>query len=198
MHLVCITGPSAVGKMTVGRAVCERTGYRLFHNHLTIEPLLAVFEHGTPSFNRLNTLFRAEVIAEAVAADLPGLVFTYAMDFDSQDDLGHLLRLIAPVLDAGIRVDAVELYAAQDVRLAREGRADRVAHKPSKAAVELARSRVVDTESWARFNTVPGAAPEEGGWPWPWMPHLGIVNEGQDPEAVADRIVDALRLPRVG
>ena len=137
MHLLCITGPPAVGKMTVGRAVCDLTGYRLFHNHLTIEPLLSVFGFGTPSFNRLNTLFRREVMIEAVAADLPGLVFTYAADFDNPDDLEHLRWLIAPVLDAGNRVDAVELYAAQEVRLAREGLPDRVAHKPSKRDVDL-------------------------------------------------------------
>ena len=69
-------GPPAVGKMTVGRAVCARTGFRLFHNHMSIEPLLGVFDFGTPSFERLNLLIRREVIAESVAADLPGLFFT--------------------------------------------------------------------------------------------------------------------------
>lgn len=194
MHLVCITGPPAVGKMTVGRAVCELTGYRLFHNHLTIEPLIALFDHGTPSFNRLNRLFRTEVMTEAVAADLPGLVFTYATDFDNPRDLDHLLQLIAPVLDAGIRVDAVELYAAQHVRLAREGRPDRVEHKPSKRDVEWARGHVVEVESWARFNTVRGASPQEGGWPWPWMPHHPFDNEGDDPATTAERVVEALGL----
>ena len=47
MHLVCVIGPPAVGKMTVGRAVCELTGFRLFHNHMSIEPLLGVFDFGT-------------------------------------------------------------------------------------------------------------------------------------------------------
>ena len=97
MHLLCVTGPPAVGKMTVGRAVCDLTGYRLFHNHVTIEPLLGLFAYGTPSFSRLNGLFRREIVTEAVAADLPGLVFTYALDFDNPDDLDHLRWLLAPV-----------------------------------------------------------------------------------------------------
>ena len=156
MHLLCITGPPAVGKMTVGRAVCDLTGYRLFHNHVTIEPLLALFGYGTPSFTRLNSLFRREVIVEAVAADLPGLVFTYAMDFDNAADLEHLRWLIEPVLEAGIRIDAVELYAAQDVRLAREGLA-RPGRPTSRASAtsDWAREHVRELDSRARFNTVP-------------------------------------------
>ncbi|HET8988445.1 MAG TPA: hypothetical protein VFN43_08025 [Humibacillus sp.] len=196
MHLLCITGPPAVGKMTVGRAVCDLTGYRLFHNHVTIEPLISLFGYGTPSFTRLNSLFRREVMVEAVAADLPGLVFTYATDFDNPRDLEHLRWLIEPVLDAGIRVDAVELYAAQDVRLAREGLPDRVEHKPSKRDVGWAREHVVELDARARFNTAPGAAIDDGGWPWPWMPHLALDNAHSSAATTAERIVDALGLPQ--
>ena len=101
MHLVCIIGPPAVGKMTVGRAVCDLTGFRLFHNHMSIEPLLGVFDFGSPSFMRLNTMIRREVIAESVGADLPGLVFSFAINHDDPDDLAALRELIAPVERAG-------------------------------------------------------------------------------------------------
>ncbi len=37
---VVIFGPPAVGKMTIGRRVVELSGFRLFHNHAMIEPLL--------------------------------------------------------------------------------------------------------------------------------------------------------------
>ena len=53
-ELLLIIGPPAVGKMTVGRAVCARTDFRLFHNHHTIEPLLEIFGFGTPPFIALN------------------------------------------------------------------------------------------------------------------------------------------------
>ena len=49
-ELLLVIGPPAAGKMTVGRAVCERAGFRLFHNHHTIEPLLEIFGFGTPPF----------------------------------------------------------------------------------------------------------------------------------------------------
>jgi len=41
MQLVIIFGPPAVGKMTVGRALAERTGFKLFHNHMTSKLALA-------------------------------------------------------------------------------------------------------------------------------------------------------------
>jgi ATP-dependent Lon protease len=46
--LLFVLGPPAVGKMTVGNAIAEITGLKLFHNHLTIEPVLRLFEFGSP------------------------------------------------------------------------------------------------------------------------------------------------------
>ena len=43
MKLVFILGNAAVGKMTVGQELMKITGLRLFHNHITIEPVLEVF-----------------------------------------------------------------------------------------------------------------------------------------------------------
>lgn len=43
MKLVFLIGDAAVGKMTVGQELMKRTGLRLFHNHMTIEPVLEIF-----------------------------------------------------------------------------------------------------------------------------------------------------------
>ncbi len=67
-ELLLVIGPPAAGKMTVGRAVCERAGFRLFHNHHTVEPLLEIFGFGTAPFVALNGEFRRRVIEEAAAA----------------------------------------------------------------------------------------------------------------------------------
>jgi shikimate kinase len=37
MKLVILFGPPAVGKMTVGQQLANLTGFKLFHNHMTIE-----------------------------------------------------------------------------------------------------------------------------------------------------------------
>jgi len=62
MTLLFVFGPPAVGKMTVGRAVVSASDFRLFHNHHTIEPLLEVFDYGTPPFMRLLGEFRRRVL----------------------------------------------------------------------------------------------------------------------------------------
>ncbi|WP_331740998.1 MULTISPECIES: hypothetical protein [unclassified Streptomyces] len=38
--LLYIVGPPAVGKAIVGHEIATRTGLRLFHNHMAIEPVL--------------------------------------------------------------------------------------------------------------------------------------------------------------
>ena len=43
MKLLFLIGNAAVGKMTVGQELMKRTGLRLFHNHMTIEPVLEIF-----------------------------------------------------------------------------------------------------------------------------------------------------------
>ena len=194
MHLICVTGPPAVGKMTVGRAVCDLTGFRLFHNHMSIEPLLGVYDFGTPSFHRINAMIRREVIAESVVAALPGLVFTFAIDVDDPRDLAQLQELVEPVERAGAPIDVVELYAPQHVRLAREGGADRMDHKRSKRDVDWARAHVVDLESRARFSTDPS---RDGERLLPGHRHLRLDNDHANARATAERIVTELGLPRL-
>ena len=40
MNLIMLFGSGAVGKMTVGQELTKITDYRLFHNHMIIEPVL--------------------------------------------------------------------------------------------------------------------------------------------------------------
>jgi hypothetical protein len=79
-------GPSVVGKMSVGQAITERTGLRLFHNHISIELALRYFDYGTPAFHRINGEIRRRVIEEVAASDLLGLVFTFAWAFNVPED----------------------------------------------------------------------------------------------------------------
>ena len=51
MKFVIIFGPSAVGKMSVGKALAEKTALKLYYNHMSIEAVRPVFDFGTPEFN---------------------------------------------------------------------------------------------------------------------------------------------------
>jgi len=122
-ELLLITGPPAVGKMTVRRAVAARSDFRLFHNHHTIEPLMEVFGHGTRAFSVLDDEFRLRVVQEA-AAEGPSLVFTFAWWVDDPGDVEVVAALLAPYADAGLVVRFVELYADLPTRLVRNTGAD--------------------------------------------------------------------------
>ena len=185
MHLVMLFGPPAVGKMTVGRELSRLTGYPLFHNHMSIEPVLEVFPFGSPSFNRLTRQLRRGVIEEAVAAGLPGLIFTFVWDLDDPDDRAYVDDLTEPVRDADGRLDFVELFADLDTRLAREGTPLRLEHKRSKRDTVAARQRVLDAEAH-RTST-------DGDFCYPDQ-HFRLDNRRLDPAEAAGRIADRLHL----
>ena len=72
--LVFIVGPPAVGKMAVGHELAQRTGFKLFHNHHTIDLAIRFFPFGSPPFQRLVAEFRRRILEEVAASELPGLI----------------------------------------------------------------------------------------------------------------------------
>lgn len=50
MKLIIIHGPPAAGKLTESRELAERTGYKVFHNHISIDCVKPVFELGSKPF----------------------------------------------------------------------------------------------------------------------------------------------------
>ncbi|MDE6579865.1 MAG: shikimate kinase, partial [Ruminiclostridium sp.] len=74
MKLLFLIGNSAVGKMTVGQELMKITDLRLFHNHMSIEPIIEIFGY----FDRAAVNRMREVIFEEFAAsDNYGMIFTY-------------------------------------------------------------------------------------------------------------------------
>jgi hypothetical protein len=173
MHFVCIFGPPAVGKMTVGHELAELTGYKLFHNHMTIEPFLGIFEFGSPSFNRLSSELRYRVVEEAVESGLPGLIFTFVWGLELAGERDFMARNVELVERAGGRASFVELVAPLDVRLARNGTAFRLDHKRSKRDRKFSDANVVELEDYV-MNT--GAAPTLAEQLFVGREHLRIEN----------------------
>src|ERR1700687_711257 len=65
MRLVVLYGPPGVGKLTIGTELSELTGFKLFHNHLTVDLVTSVFPPGSEAWNRLARRIRLAVFAEA-------------------------------------------------------------------------------------------------------------------------------------
>ena len=77
MDLVFIHGPVAAGKLTVARELAHLTGFRLFHNHLTVDAVAAVFDFGSEPFIVLREQIWLTIFREAAQRHV-SLIFTFA------------------------------------------------------------------------------------------------------------------------
>ena len=57
-NLIIISGPQAVGKMTVAEALRDKIGYQLMTNHDSIELSDVVFERKSDAQKEFNLLIR--------------------------------------------------------------------------------------------------------------------------------------------
>lgn len=85
MRLIFLYGPPASGKLTVGRVLSERTGIPLFHNHLVVDAVGAVFPFGSAEFIRLRERFWMDMFA-AAARSGRSLIFTFAAEASVAED----------------------------------------------------------------------------------------------------------------
>ncbi len=184
--LVFICGPPTVGKMTVGLELSALTGIPLFHNHLSIEAVLPVFEFGSPAFNRLVGGFRDRMFNEVAESDLPGLIFTMMWAFDLPSELAFVKKKKAIFESQGSRTVFVELCADLATRLSRNSTELRLSSKPSKRDVAASRERLLASEERYQLNS-------NGDFPFP--EHLKIDNTHLEPRIVAEQIVARFDLP---
>jgi hypothetical protein len=186
--LLFVVGPPAVGKMSVGQAIAERTGLRLMHNHVSIELALRYFDHGTPAFRRIDGEIRRLVIGEVAASDLPGLVFTFVWAFNLPEEQEFVDRCSMPFRERGGRVLFLELEAPQAERLKRNAGPSRLAEKPSKRDVEASQRRLLELDAGYQLNS--------GGQFDERPDYLRVDNTFLTPGEVAERVIEYFDLPR--
>lgn len=156
MKLLFLIGNSAVGKMTVGQELCKITPFRLFHNHMMIEPVLEIF--GTFRGDIIQKL-RHVIFEEFAKTDSYGLVFTFMWAFDMQEDWDYL-EAVKKIFDLSEEdVYYVELIAPQDVRLARNSTENRLKNKASKRDIEASNQRLINDDRNWRCESLPGEIP---------------------------------------
>lgn len=154
MKLILIIGSGAVGKMTVGQELMKITGFRLFHNHMMIEPVLEIFG----SFDgRVIGRLREVVFEEFLKSDNEGMIFTYMWAFDMTSDLEYLLNVTSKFDE----VYCVELIADQAVRLERNKTENRLRNKASKRDTVASDRRVMNEDANHRLVSEPGEIPFE-------------------------------------
>jgi adenylate kinase len=80
MTLIFLCGLPGVGKLTVARELAKLTNFKVFHNHLAVDLVESLFEFGSRPFLELRERVWLAAFSQAVAANLRGLIFTFAFD----------------------------------------------------------------------------------------------------------------------
>ncbi|MCD7784670.1 MAG: AAA family ATPase [Oscillospiraceae bacterium] len=155
MKLVFIVGDAAVGKMTVGKELMKITDLRLFHNHMTIEPVLEIFGEWN---SEVIKGFRDVVFREYAKSGKYGLIFTYMFAFDLPSEYEYLKHVeeVCRENAESLEVYFVELDAPQEVRLERNKSEARLAAKPSKRDLESSEARLLNDDRNYRMTSYPG------------------------------------------
>lgn len=116
--LVYMYGPPAVGKLTVATELEEQTGFRLFHNHLSIDTVNAAFEFKSPPFTEVLHRLRLDVFETAARHEID-LIFTNNSVWSGPDGRARFADFAAQarsrVQAAGGTVLFVQLVAPLDV-----------------------------------------------------------------------------------
>ena len=138
MKLVFIYGPPAAGKLTVATELSLATGFKLFHNHLSVNLLTPVFEFGSRPFFKLIDKFRLEIIEEAAVEQINGLIFTFC--YAPEIDDAFVESVVRAVERHAGQVCFVQLYCEQASLEARVTAINRHAH-----------GKLIDVESLREF-----------------------------------------------
>ena len=179
MDAVYLYGPPAVGKWTIANELVSRTGYRLFHNHLSIDCVRPIFDFGTEPFWRQVHAIREGIMAEAARAGRD-LVFTTVYAREESDP--QTLRRFAAIEDNGGRVCLVQLTCSQEV----------LEHRVvAQHRVEMSKIASVDQlrQSMAKLDVF-AAIPERDS--------LVIDTSALNVAEAAARIIDHYGLPTIG
>jgi predicted kinase len=137
--LVYLYGPPAVGKLTVATELQRRTGFRLFHNHLTVDAIRSVFEFKSAPFTDVIHRTRLDVF-ETAARNGIDVIFTNNSVWAVPDGRSLFAAFARQARDrveaSGGRVVFVQLTAPRDVL---ESRVDAPSRKELRKLVEPGR-----------------------------------------------------------
>lgn len=183
MKLVLLVGNGAVGKMTVGQELMKITDLRLFHNHMTIEPILEIF--GYYDYGVIKKL-REVIFQEFVKSKNEGMIFTFMWAFDLQEDWDYIHHVTELFEEQGAQIYCVELVAPQEIRLQRNETENRLKNKASKRNLEFSRQTILNADKKHRVESLEGEIPFEN--------YIKIDNSHLMPEEVARMIKEQFGL----
>ena len=184
-NLIIVSGPQAVGKMTVAEKLRDKIGYRLMTNHDSIELSDVVFERKSAAQKEFNLLIRSAAFETAVKYDVD-MIFTFVMAYGEKDDLDYVNNLRQLFEKSGGNFYFVELSADLETRLQRNLTPHRLEMKPTKRDTEWTKNDILKTMEKYRLNSYDDE--------FICNNHIKIDNTNLLPEEVADIIIEKFNL----
>ena len=184
-NLIIVTGPQAVGKMTVAEKIKEKTNYSLMTNHDSIEVSDKIFGIGTQSQKELSRSIRKNAFEIAIKNNV-NMIFTFVTAFDLKDDIDYINNLKSQFESTGGNFYFVELEADIDTRLKRNVTPHRLKEKFTKNDIESSNKDLIDTANKYRLNSIDGEKICQN--------HIKINNTNLEPEEVANIVIDKFNL----
>ena len=184
-NLVIVSGPQAVGKMTVAESLRDKIGYSLMVNHDSIEVSDKIFERGSDAQKELNKLIRAGAFQTAIKYDVD-MIFTFVTAYDCQEDIDYLNNLRSMFEATGGNFYFVELSADLQTRLERNLTPHRLESKFTKNDIERSTKDLLETMEKYRLNSNDGETICPN--------HLKINNTNLSPDEVSNIVVEKFGL----
>ena len=184
MNLIVLIGSGAVGKMTVGQELMKITDYRLFHNHMMIEPVIEIFGRFDGAVIKK---LREDIFDAFLKTAYGGMIFTYMWAFDMQSDWDYIKSVADKFEATGGTVYYVELVADREVRIERNKTENRLRNKASKRDIVVSEDRMLREETKYRLVSNEGEIPFKN--------YMRIDNTNLEPEEVALMIKEHFGLP---
>lgn len=179
MNLIFIYGAPATGKLTVAAELAKQTGYKLFHNHLTVDLVTSFFEFGSEPAVKLSLKFRLEMFEEAAKTQIPGTIFTYVYAKNLDDE--KVRKIIDVITPHGGKVMFILLKCTKEELLKRVEEKSRKNFNKIHAPEEL-------NELFKKYEMFS---------PIPQQDSLIIDNTNLNPQEVVKQIIQHYNLPHI-
>ncbi|HYF96609.1 MAG TPA: hypothetical protein VD947_01065 [Patescibacteria group bacterium] len=118
MKLIFIYGPPAAGKYTTGKELARITGFKFFHNHLTVPAVNSILPENTEK--RFDLLKQIRLIILSKAAE-EGLDTIFTLAYSGAIDDKSVAQIVNNIEKYGGQVCFVQLYASKEKLLSRIG-----------------------------------------------------------------------------